>query len=203
MPIRYLFKLHMVLTCGVLLVGALVSCKSRERPAASPDRGLATRLPDLQPPPPKPDAWPAAARLSRSLGAPAIGTLRAPRTVQTAPLKREAVARAEAATFTSRSRVVGHPAAALRDLTAEQAEQVGRLLTDDASYLFDGPVNRCANRSWLGLRFDGASGAVEVALGKPCDQILFAWTAPDTKRWGARMTAAAAERLRGLLAPTK
>ena len=54
----------------------------------------------------------------------------------------------------------------------------------------------------MGVRFEGENGAVvEVALGSPCSQAIFAWRDTETTgRWGALMTEEAAQAFADLLA---
>lgn len=91
--------------------------------------------------------------------------------------------------MSSPARIAGYPiSGSPRQLTPADARALGDLLTRDDSYDFE-IARRCANSAWLGARFDGQGSSVEVAFGKPCDQVVFAWRTPSgVKQWGSIVT---------------
>jgi hypothetical protein len=130
---------------------------------------------------------PAPSRVEEAIGADAATTVRSAKQVLVGRLRTEGAMQAEQRALQDDGRVAGYPVASkLRSLGAEEAERIGALLLDDESYQFD-LERRCANKSWLGARFEGEGGErVEAALGIPCNQLILVWRSSGTvQRWGS------------------
>lgn len=137
-------------------------------------------------------------RLVKGLGAPAAELLRTAEEGWAARLKVIGVRQATRATF-KQKRIMGYPLVTpLRRLSKEEVRRLGALVSADAAYL--DVRRRCANRHWLGARLLRGKAVVELVLGIPCDQLLFAAKVDGkTRRWGSVITPKVAKALRALL----
>lgn len=175
---------------GTKTSSAPAAQRSARAHATRPSRKAAASLP----------AAAHAKRLESAVGHETLATLRAPGRMWCARLRREAVRQAEHTALRNDKRFAGYPlATSPQPVPRPTAERLGRLLSADGSYAFD-VARRCANRRWVGVRAERGKARVEVALGSPCDQIVFAWkVAGRTRRWGAVVRPGSASTFRQVL----
>jgi hypothetical protein len=133
-------------------------------------------------------------RVEEAVGTDVATTIRSAKQVVVGRLRTEGALQAEQRALQDDGRVAGYPVATkLRPLPPAETTRIGELLLADESYQFD-VVRRCANKSWVGARFEDDGGErVEAALGIPCNQLILVWrNAGTVQRWGAVTTDEAA-----------
>ncbi|MCA9659258.1 MAG: hypothetical protein KC486_13010 [Myxococcales bacterium] len=173
-------------------------------PARQPTPPVASA--DAQPPEtaaeaPEPDTGDAtesaakAGALRESLGEAASVVERAT-DVEIARLRVIAALHAQVGRLKSDTTIAGYPIeGASRPLDQGTRTQLVDTLLDDSNYQW-GFARRCANDYLIGLRFTTAAAKVEFALGMPCEQAFFVFTADDgVTSTGQIMTTAAAQRI--------
>ena len=145
-----------------------------------------------------------APRMVDTLGPAATSIVREPKHVEAGILRVIGAAKAEEQRFKTPKLIAGYPVkSALRELSPQEAQALAELLLDDRSYA-TGPVQRCGNTDFLGLRFSVDDARVEFALGRPCAQgILVHRTDGGIVTDGRRMTEAAATTIASIVAPTR
>jgi hypothetical protein len=144
-------------------------------------------------------------RVGAALGPEIVAALQAATRADTAKLAVIGVAEAERRTFAAPGRIAGYPIRGpVRAVAAQPlAAAVGTLLRDD-SYDFETLV-RCRNSSFVGARFATAPVEVELALGKPCNQAVWAFRKGGARgpiqRWGGLLSPQAAAAVMAALGP--
>jgi hypothetical protein len=193
--------------CFGIVVGLVASACAKTEPARAqpPSTGVAKSIASEQRPttdssPPASEPPEARAqRVTSGLGRQTLQSLDGFDRAEAARLRVVAVSEAERNTFKTADRIVGYPAdTPFRSVAAPNTARLLEILTRDASYDFDIAI-RCANSRLVGIRFLTAP-AVEVAIGTPCNQVIWAYhSVGGTGRWGAVLSKEGADALIPLL----
>jgi hypothetical protein len=189
--------------CFGIVVGLAASACAKIEPvrAQPPSTGVANSIASEQlgkPDSSSPASVPLEARAPRvtaGLGRQTMQSLDGFNRAEAARLRVVAVSEAERNTFKTADRIVGYPAdTPFRSVAVPTTARLLDILTRDASYDFDIAI-RCANSRLVGIRFLTAP-AVEVAIGTPCNQVIWAYrSGGGTGRWGAVLSKQGADAL--------
>ena len=157
-------------------------------PEAPPDAGVAEPPPPPDPPPPDPNA----VHARDSLGQQTVALAENAARVDIARLQMNTARDAERQTLLTANRIMGYRLdGRIRQVAPEAAQPLTELVLADSSYT--AATARCANESFVGIRFTNNNQKVEFALGLPCNQALWgSMTDGRVTRWGANMTPEAA-----------
>jgi len=166
-------------------------------PAAEPDAGPPA-APE-PPPEPEPPPDPNAVHARDSLGQQVVALIENATRVEVGHMQTNTARDAERQTLLTGNRIMGYRITGrLRALSDDDARTFTDRALDDASYT--STVARCANESWIGARFTNNSQKVELAIGLPCNQALWASSSEGhVSRWGANLTPEAAQALSAMI----
>lgn len=90
-------------------------------------------------------------------------------------LKVVSVEEAQRNVFSSHTRIAGYPIdGELMTLNKADSATIKQLLLNDSAYI--SARIRCANNAFYGVRFSTDENKVELALGEPCHQIVWAFS---------------------------
>ena len=103
------------------------------------------------------------------------------------PTKIVAVDEAQANYLKANDRIAGYPIVGKPVvLNANDLKLIKHLLLSDIGYAT--PLIRCANQVFYGIRFTIDSEKVEFAVGKPCNQVIWAFQGNvGLEQWGGVM----------------
>ena len=112
-----------------------------------------------------------------------------------AQLKIVSVDEAQSNSLKDDTRIAGYPIdGKLITLSPSDSALIKNTLLNDAEYVT--PLIRCANKTFYGIRFLANNDKIEFALGKPCNQVIWAFrgiNAPE--QWGSVMNGQQADKI--------
>ena len=113
-----------------------------------------------------------------------IATIQAATHIVVAKLKIVSADSADSTTFKSLDRMVGYPVIGDAVIAGKPSARLINLLLDEDSY-YDARI-RCLNTQLYGMRFVADNKFIEVAIGLPCYQVIWAYQRESqVERWGA------------------
>lgn len=159
-------------------------------PEPTPPEPVADPEPTPEPPPPDPNA----VHVRDNLDQRAVALILNAAQVEAAHMRVGPARDAERQTLQVLNRIMGYRIEGrIRPVAQDAMQPLTELVLADSSYTAAGPEARCANTSFVGLRFNNNNEKAEFALGIPCNQAFWG-SAPEGRvtRWSSNMTPAAA-----------
>jgi hypothetical protein len=112
-----------------------------------------------------------------------------------AQLKVVSVNEAQSNALKDNTRIAGYPIDG-KPITLSQSDAtlIKQIVLNDKDYSI--PLIRCANKTFYGIRFIADKEKIEFALGKPCNQIIWAYQGINgPEQWGGVINAQQADKI--------
>ena len=127
-----------------------------------------------------------------------ITTIHAATKIVVAKLKPVSAENAHSTSLKSLDRMAGYPVTGNAVTSDKPSAQLKKLLLDERAY--NNALIRCANTEFYGMRFLADNQFIEIAVGLPCNQIIWAYQRESQiERWGGILNKEIADEIISIL----